>query len=128
MSFEIFPDGLTSSFPVRAFFVDRNNTEFFVYVDGKAEYPSPVDPQLLECDETYPEAWEEAILAEAPEADPWAPAVDELVEWFAAIWMRSGGDTFPLDATIAAHDGPSEFDLRTRCWRDRNSAFRAGGR
>lgn len=31
LDFEVFTDGFTQEFPVRAFFMDSDNTEFFLY-------------------------------------------------------------------------------------------------
>ena len=38
LSFEVFSDGFTSGFPVRAFFMDRSNTEHFLWDSGQAKY------------------------------------------------------------------------------------------
>ena len=54
LAFEVFVDGFSSGLPVRAFFMDDDNSEHFIYVNGKAEYPSPVDPSLLKIEHVYP--------------------------------------------------------------------------
>jgi hypothetical protein len=47
IDFEVFTYGFTEGFPVRAFFMDSTNSEYFVAIDGSYRYPSPVDPDLL---------------------------------------------------------------------------------
>jgi hypothetical protein len=46
VAFEVFPDSWSQGFPARAFFLDESNSEYFIYVDGEARYPSSVDPGL----------------------------------------------------------------------------------
>ena len=82
LEFEVFVDGFTQEFPVRAFFMDSDNSEYFVYVNGKAEYPSPVDPGLLKIDHVYPYELEEEYTTKDDTLDPWSIATNELVEWF----------------------------------------------
>ena len=48
IDFEVFSDRWSEGFPAHAFFMNESNSEHFIYVDGKAEYPSPVDPALLD--------------------------------------------------------------------------------
>ena len=50
LAFEVFVDRFSSQFPVRVFFMDKDNTEYFVELDGKAAYPAPVNPNLLDID------------------------------------------------------------------------------
>lgn len=123
LTFEVFSDGFTSGFPVRAFFMDRSNTEHFVWEEGKAQYPSPVDPGLIDIDHVYPEALEEQLEQSAPDADPWEIAFQELVAWFARHWQRAGGAGFPLVATLAAHDASEEFNLKSGDWQPSYAAF-----
>ena len=111
LDFEIFSDGFTTGFPVRAFFLDSRNTEFFVYVDGQATYPSPVDPALINIDFVYPAELEDQLENESPGSDPWHIATAELLDWFLSCWQKAGGDGFPLAATIAHHDSSSELNL-----------------
>jgi hypothetical protein len=113
LQFEVFSDGFTCEFPVRAFFVDSKNCEFFLYVDGEATYPSPVDPGLLEIDCVYPVALEEKLESESPDSDAWRLATEELFSWFLSCWQNAGGREFPLGATISRHDFRSELDLVT---------------
>ncbi|RDV23866.1 hypothetical protein DXV75_17035 [Alteromonas aestuariivivens] len=101
LAFEIFVDGFSSEFPVRAFFMDKDNSEHFIYIDGKAEYPSPVDPGLLEIDHVYPYELEEEYTNKDESLDPWDIATNELIEWFSKCWLVSGGQTFNIKATIA---------------------------
>lgn len=123
VDFEIFSDGFTSRFPVRAFFMDEMNCEHFVYVDGEASYPSPVDPGLLEIDGVYSESVEEKLFGDNPDVDPWSLATTELSQWFLACWINAGGKHFKLAATIAHHDSSKELNLKTGEWQDRGSAF-----
>jgi hypothetical protein len=125
LSFEVFGDGFTSGFPVRAFFMDRSNTEYFLWEDGQAKYPSPVDPGLLEIDRVYAEELEEELQGSAPELDAWEIASDELIQWFAKHWQHVGGASFPLVATIAPHDSSEEFNLRSSSWQPSYVAFDA---
>ena len=125
LSFEVFSDGFTSGFPVRAFFMDRSNKEHFVWENGQAQYPSPVDPGLLETDHIYADELEEELDGVAPEFDHWAIASEELIHWFASHRRRAGGSTFPLVATIAVHDSSGEFDLKSGLWRPSHAAFDA---
>lgn len=123
LSFEVFSDGFTSGFPVRAFFMDRTNTEYFVMEDGKANYPSPVDPELIETECVYPEELEDELEVSSPDLDAWEIATDELIQWFGKHWQRSGGSAFPLIATIASHDSSREFNLKSGTWQQSGTAF-----
>lgn len=120
---EIFSDSFTSQFPARAFFVDRKNCEYFVYENGVAKYPSPIDPEFLDIECVYPEEIEEQFVSLDPELDPWSIATSEFISWFSACWNKAGGATFPLVATIAHHDSTSEFNLLTGQWQARHAAF-----
>jgi hypothetical protein len=123
LAFEVFSDGFTKGFPVRVFFMDRFNTEHFVLSEGKAEYPSPIDPGLMEIPQVYSEALEEAIEAECPDLDIWQVATEELIRWFAARWRDAGGAAFPLVATIASHDSSREFNLKSSAWQPSYASF-----
>ena len=123
LSFEVFSDGFTSRFPVRAFFMDKSNTEYFVVADGLATYPSPIDPDLLAVRCVYPLELEEDAFQAEPELDTWQIATDELIPWFALCWQQAGGAAFQIEATIASHDSSREFDLRSNLWRPAYSAF-----
>ena len=123
LSFEVFSDSFTSQFPARAFFMDRSNCEYFVYEDGKATYPSPVEPELLAVERIYPEEVEERALLANPDLDARDIATAEFVAWFAACWERAGGSTFPLVATIAQHDSSREFNLVTMQWQPSYASF-----
>jgi hypothetical protein len=124
LSFQIFSDGFTNRFPIRAFFIDRNNNEHFEYVDGVAKYPSPVDPGLLKVRGVYPAQFEAQFSSAAPLLDPWAVAADECVMWFSACWTRSGSYRFHRLAVIADHDAAQEFDLQSRQWQPLYASFR----
>jgi len=39
LDFEVFSARWSEGFPTRAFFMNESNSEHFIYVDGKAEYP-----------------------------------------------------------------------------------------
>ena len=123
LSFEVFSESFTSGFPVRAFFLDRTNTEHFVCVNGKATYPSPVDPGLIEIDHVYPQELEDEFDATAPEPNAWEIATDELVAWFAERWRRAGGARFPLACTIGCHDAPDELNLVSGARQPRYASF-----
>ena len=123
LSFEVFSDSFTDGFPARAFFMDRDNCEHFVRRDGKAAYPAPVDPGLLEIERVYPEELEEQVEEEAPEIDTWEIAGAEFIAWFSACWDRAGGAGFALCATIARHDSGTEFNLRSKAWQDSGALF-----
>lgn len=125
ISFEVFSDGFTSGFPVRAFFMDQSNTEYFLWEGAKAKYPSPVDPGLLEIDHVYAEELEAELEEQSPESDSWSIATSELIQWFARHWQQVGGSTFPLVATIAPHDSSEEFNLKSRCWQPSYAEFDA---
>jgi hypothetical protein len=40
LTFEVFYSEFANGFPVRVFFVDDEDSEFFVYENGEAQYPS----------------------------------------------------------------------------------------
>ena len=119
IDFEIFMDGFTDGFPVRAFFMDLDNSEFFIYKDGKANYPSPVDPELLDVPCVYPQEFEDTFTGDDEEFDPWHHATEVLIDWFSKKWVAAGGLDFGLSATIAAHDSVHEFNLKTLTWQSR---------
>lgn len=121
--FEIFPDSFSSGFPIRAFFMDEDNSEYFIEIAGEAEYPCPVDPGLLEIDEVYPEELEATLEASAEELDPWAIASHEAALWFLERWRQAGGNAFPLEATIAEHDSSEELNLKTGEWQESYALF-----
>jgi hypothetical protein len=125
VDFEVFSDEFTSGFPVRAFFLDRSNTEFVTDVGGKATYPIPVNPCLLEIDRVYPLEIEEQLVASSPDSDPWQIATAELFEWFLACWGKAGGSGFRLAATIAHHDSSTELNLINGKTQPRGYAFGA---
>ena len=84
--------------------MDAENSEFFLHVDGKASYPSPVDPDLLKIDHIYAAEEEEAFEDETGELDMWVVASDETIKWLSSCWMTAGGDRLPIRATIGVHD------------------------
>ena len=120
ISFEIFRDGFVAGFPVRAFFMDRDNCEFFLKVDGKAAYPSPIDPGLLDIERVYSRAFLKEF--EAVE-DDMTISGDELLPWFAECWKAAGGASFGRRATISCHDDIREFNLMTGQWQESFAGF-----
>jgi hypothetical protein len=123
VNFEVFPDSWSSGFPARAFFLDESNTEYFVFVEGKARYPSAVDPGLLKIPYIISHETEESFRLRNPYLDTFTVGAEEFILWFAECWRQAGGLAFPLRATIADHDGEREFILVTNEWQDRYSAF-----
>jgi hypothetical protein len=119
IDFEVFTNSFTLQFPARAFFLDKSNTEYFIYANGKAAYPSPVDPDLLEVENIYSEELEELFTIANPDADPWHIATSEFLPWFVSCWAKAGGDKFSLRASIALHDSSWEIDLATGSERSR---------
>lgn len=117
ISFEVFCDGFRSGFPIRAFFMDQTNTEFFVMINGQAEYPSPVDPGLLEIDRVFAAGLQDEFWERSGETlDTYTVAGQEAIKWFHEKWTQAGGREFSLFATIALHDDPEEFNLKTGAW------------
>jgi hypothetical protein len=116
LDFEIFVDGFSNEFPVRAFFMDEDNSEFFIYKNGIAEYPSPVDPSLLNIPYVYSDDFENQFTENDDDFDPWSLATEELINWFSERWLAIGGASFKLNATIAPHDTIHVFDLVKSQW------------
>ncbi len=110
LAFEVFVDGFTSQFPVRVFFMD---------IDGKAAYPSPVNAHLLDIDHVYPDEFEEEYIEKDEDLDPWQIATNALIEWFSKCWIAAGGHSFKLNANIAPHDSHYEFNLVDSQWQER---------
>jgi len=123
LDIEIFSDTFTSQFPARAFFLDRENCEFFLYENGVAKYPSPIDPAILDIDCIYPDEMEEEFVSLDQKLDPWSAATSEFISWFASCWEKAGGATFPMAATITHHDSGREFNLLSGQWQQRHAAF-----
>jgi hypothetical protein len=116
LSFEIFSDSFTSQFPARAFFIDRMNCEYFLYVNGEATYPSPIDPEIIDVDCIYDTDIEDVFLSRDPDLNTWDIATSEFIAWFSGCWDKAGGARFSRVATIAEHDSPEEFNLFTKEW------------
>lgn len=108
--FEVFPDGFTSGFPVRAFFLDQNNNEHFVMVDDKARYPTAIDPGLLEIPFVYTRDQELEFSADQ-DLDVFTVAGNALIEWFKPRWRNAGGSSFQRRATIGLHDDLEPVEL-----------------
>ena len=123
IDFEVFPGTWSADFPARAFFLDSANCEHFVYVDGKAEYPSPVDPALLSGKGILTSEFEEKLFERSPDLDTFALGEQQFVPWFIDCWQRAGGGKFQRNATAAVHGDGREFNLITRKWQDRYAGF-----
>lgn len=119
LEFEIFEDEFIKGFPVRAFFMNSNDSEHFVYVNGEAQYPSPVDPELLDIEYVYPYELEEKYINQDDELEPWSIAIDELIKWFSKCWREVGGESFKLKANIAPHDNDEVYNLVDSKWEER---------
>lgn len=119
LEFEVFVDGFTQGFPVRTFFMDANNSEHFVYANGEAQYPSPVDPELLEIEHVYTYELEEQYTSQDDELEPLSVATDELIIWFSRCWREVGGESFKLKANIAPHDNDQAYNLIESKWEER---------
>ena len=118
LDFEVCPQSFTSGFPVRAFFMDRDNSEFFVYEGDDAQYPSPVDPGLLDLPSVIREDAAQDLLAADPDADDLTLAAEALIPWFGRCWLAAGGASFTRSATIAVHDDVRFFDLLQQRWQE----------
>ncbi len=116
LDFEVFPQSFTSAFPVRVFFMDEDNSEFFVWRGETAEYPSPVDPGLLERPGVLEEEAAQELLAADPDADDLTLAGEALIPWFSGCWIDAGGGAFSRSATIRVHDEERFFDLVQQRW------------
>lgn len=114
LDFEVFCDGFTDGFPVRAFFMDAANCEFFVYRTGDAEYPCDVDPGLLQLERVYPAQFLEPFRV--PGLDCFTLAGEALIPWFARCWVAAGGKQFSRNARIGLHDRVRRFDLVQQSW------------
>lgn len=119
LEFEVFADGFTQGFPVRAFFMDSDDSEHFVYINGEAQYPSPVDPELLEIEHLYPYELEEKYTNQDEDFDPWSIAIDELIQWFSECWREMDGESFQLKANIMPHDNDEVYNLVDSKWEER---------
>ena len=123
IDFEVFPGTWSADFPARAFFLDSANCEHFVYVDGKAQYPSSVGPALLAGKGILTSEFEEKLFERSPDLDTFALGEQQFVAWFIDCWERVGGKKFQRNATVAVHGDGREFNLITRKWQDRYAGF-----
>ena len=119
LEFEVFADGFTQGFPVMTFFMDKENSEHFIDVDGQAQYPSPVDPELLYIEHVYPDELEDKYRNKDEDIDLYTIATEELIKWFAECWNEVGGESFKLKANIAFHDDINEYNLIENRWQER---------
>jgi len=116
IQFEVFSDSFTCRFPVRAFFMDADNCEYFVYEGSEAKYPCDVDPKLLNIPCVYDRDFERSFTSKNEDLDSWGLATVALIEFFADCWSVAGGERFTRDACIASHDGGRVFDLVRQKW------------
>lgn len=116
LAFEIFSDQFSDKFPVRVFFLDQDHSEFFAIVNGEPRYPSAIDPNLIDIDEVYSQAFEEKYLSLG--VDIWSISAQVCLDWFAENWLKAGGTSFRLQAKIGQHDSSSQFDLIEQRWVD----------
>ncbi|MCL2916087.1 hypothetical protein L2725_20300 [Shewanella corallii] len=116
LAFELFPDGFSEGFPVQTFFLDADNSEVFIMVNGEAQYPSPVEPELLENPQVYPWELESNYAMGDNEFNAWGIASYTLIDWFFDCWQQAGGKHFPLKAKIGVHDSRHQFDLIKGQW------------
>jgi len=124
IKFEIFPDMFTEGFPVRAFFMDSDNSEHFILEDGVVKYPAPITPELLNIQYVYPDWFENQYLENAQDLDTRTISSEEMIKWFHELWNNSGGGEFHLEATIASHDSLNYFDLKDGNWKDVRNAYK----
>lgn len=103
--FEVFSDGFTSGFPVRAFFLDQYNTEFFRLQNAEAHYPTSIDPGLLVIPHVYTRE-DERRFENVDDRDLFTLAGEALIPWFRRCWLLAGGAGFARSATIGLHDDP----------------------
>lgn len=114
--FEVFPDGFTRGFPVRVFFIDNDNSEYFIYEGDQAKYPSPVDPGLLNIDQVYPTELAKQFNTKDEDLDTYTLASMELIDWFSSCWNQVDGKSFARDAIISMHDDTKVLNLKTNAW------------
>jgi hypothetical protein len=114
--FEVFLDGFTEEFPIRVFFLDADDNEYFVEKDGKSEYPCDVDPDLISTEGVFTREFEESFTKLDTQLDPFMTAFEEAVPWFSACWDRAGGANFEREASIGPHDDINRFDLKSKSW------------
>ena len=116
LDFEVFCDGFTAGFPVRAFFMDADNCEYFVCVEGKARYPCDVDPELLKIGKVYSREFEEEFTRQDVDLDCFTLAGEALIPWFGQCWTAAGGQLFDRGACIVLHDDSRRYDLLRQKW------------
>jgi hypothetical protein len=114
--FEVFYSGFTSGFPVRVFFIDGEDSEFFVYENGEAQYPSPIDPGLLKIEKVFSKELEQQFTSRDEQLDTFTEASLELIDWFSKCWREAGGSEFSRVALIMIHDDTQVYDLKTGVW------------
>ena len=123
IAFEVFPDTWSQGFPARAFFLDESNNEHFIFINGEVQYPSPIDPGMLDVAGIVTAEYENNLRVRDPNLDTFSIGAEEFIAWFAVCWQKAVGTEFQLRATIADHDSDRELDLRTGRWQDRYTGF-----
>jgi len=120
VEFEVFadPSSFTCGFPVRAFFMDADNNEHFVTVNGRAEYPVDFDPDLLDIPRAVTRETWASWGRSYPDLDWYSVAAEGVVLWFAACWRAARGERCQRPAFISLHDDVWQFDLKRGRWCD----------
>ncbi|MGD0383912.1 MAG: hypothetical protein ABSA77_10345 [Thermoguttaceae bacterium] len=118
LAFEVFYDSFSEFFPIRVFFLDEFNNEYFIHVNGQAEYPCDVNPGLLDIPSVYPHEFIKQFCAEDPNIDYFTLSSKALIPWFSKCWHIAGGGNFQRKAIIRIHDGSQYFDLIEQIWKD----------
>ena len=97
--FEVFSDGFTSGFPVRAFFMDRRTPSTS---SGKVSMQRILPRSIQACSKStafMPKNLNRSLREQSPESDAWSLAVGELIQWFAAHGRES-----VAQLSLAGHD------------------------
>lgn len=115
LSFEIFSDDFTGSFPVTGYPMDASNSQTdwppygyaFELLPDVVAYPSSLE-EPYENDDSF---------------DAWGIATKTFIPWFHEQWLAAGGSSFAIPATIAHHDEIEEFNLQTGKWQEAHALF-----
>lgn len=119
LAFEVAVDGFSSGFPVKVYFLDKDNQAHFICVDGKAETGVPRASNLLTIEHVYPDELEDEYTNMDDSLDPWDIATTVLIQWFSTCWLAAKGHTCMLKANIAPHDSHFVFNLMDLRWQER---------
>jgi hypothetical protein len=119
LAFEVAVDGFSSGFPVKVYFLDKDNQAHFICVDGKAEAGLASASNLLTIEHVYPDELEDEYTNMDDSLDPWDIATTVLIQWFSTCWLAATGHTCMLKANIAPHDSHFVFNLMDLRWQAR---------